>query len=171
MREATRVRSNEPAIHKVGPATERSSVRAHSAARILSGSIFLLDGLLKWYLIQQGQRQVGVQGFGVGALSNNWLLVGIIGGSCDTAAGLCLTLGIFQRPAAIGAAGVMGLVWSFGGFGQPGYTDSGGDLVLGLVFVVLAFASEANGLASRWHLAARWPASSMRDRLLRAVAG
>jgi uncharacterized membrane protein YphA (DoxX/SURF4 family) len=148
------------------------SVRLISAARILFGAIFLFDGLLKWYLIQQGQMQGVVQGFGFDVLSNNWLLVGVVVGLGETAAGAALVLGIFQRPAALGAAGIMTGIWVLGGYngwGQAGYTDPGGDLMLALVFGLLAFAPAAYGLASRWNLPERWSTGSVRDRLLRVL--
>ncbi|MCI4322393.1 MAG: DoxX family membrane protein, partial [Thermoplasmata archaeon] len=113
-----------------------------------------------------------IQGFGFDWLSNQWLLVGVLVGLGETAAGLAMVLGLFQRPAAIAAAGIMGAIWVFGGFngwGQAGYTDPGGDLMLALVFVVLAFAPTAYGLASRWGLRARWSSGSVRDRALRLL--
>lgn len=147
-----------------------SSLRLVSAARILFGAIFLFDGLLKWYLLQSGQMQGVIQGFGFDYLSSNWLLIGVVIAVGETAAGLGLMLGVLQRPAAIGAAAIMVSIWGFGGFGgwgQPGYTDPGGDLMLALVFGVLAFTPTAYGLAARWGLRERWASHSVRDRALR----
>lgn len=170
VRSVTGVRDVDATVLDVERPTGGPSVRLLSAARILFGSIFFFDGLLKWYLFQQGQMQAVIQGFGVGALSAHWVLVGVLVGLGETTAGLCLALGIFQRPAAIGAAAIMTLIWVFGGYGGyglPGYTDLGGDLMLALIFGVLAFAPTAYGLAARWQLPARWPTHSIRDRLLR----
>ena len=165
-------RTNDTREANVDAVTGSSSVKLVSAARILFGSIFLFDGALKWYLFQQGQMQGVIQGFGYDWLSNQWLLVGVIVALGETAAGLALVLGLFQRPAALGAAGIMGSIWVLGGFngwGQAGYTDPGGDLMLALVFVVLAFAPTAYGIASRWGLRARWSTGSLRDRALRLL--
>jgi uncharacterized membrane protein YphA (DoxX/SURF4 family) len=165
-------RSNESSNATVTKDVGTSSVRILSGARMLFGAIFLFDGLLKWYLIQQSQMQGVVQGFGVDLLSNNWLLVGVLVAVGETAAGAALLVGLFQRPAALGAAGIMLGIWSVGGYagwGQPGYTDPGGDLMLALVFVVLAFAPTAYGLASRLRLRERWASDSFADRARRLL--
>jgi uncharacterized membrane protein YphA (DoxX/SURF4 family) len=148
------------------------AVKLASAMRILFGSIFLFDGILKWYLFQQGTMQGVVQGFNIDYLSNNWVLVGALIGLGETAAGIALVVGLFQRPAALAAAAIMGSIWwygGYGGWGQPGYTDPGGDLMLGLVFVALIFVPCAYGLASRWKLRERWNSSSISDRVLRFI--
>jgi uncharacterized membrane protein YphA (DoxX/SURF4 family) len=149
---------------------DRSATRLVSAMRIVFGAIFLFDGFLKWTLFANGQMQGVVQGFGVPILSANWVAVGAIVGLCETAAGASLVVGLFQKPAALGAAAIMGLIWAlggYGGWGQPGYTDPGGDLMLGLVFVALVFAPTAYGLASRLHLRERWAGPSFKARLAR----
>ncbi|MCI4317024.1 MAG: DoxX family protein [Thermoplasmata archaeon] len=147
-----------------------SSVKVLSAARILFGSIFLFDGLLKWMLFAQGQMQGVVQGFGVDFLSNNWVAVGMIVGIGETLAGAALIAGLFQRPAAIGAAAIMVSIWAYtgyGGWGQAGYTDPGGDLMLALIFAVLVFVPTAYGIAARLKLRERFGTSSLSHRLLR----
>ncbi|MCI4325341.1 MAG: DoxX family membrane protein [Thermoplasmata archaeon] len=167
-----RSNANETASATATAQSGATSLRLVSAARILFGAIFLFDGCLKWYLLQQGQLQGVVQGFGIDSLSANWLLVGVVVGIGETAAGAALLLGIFQRPAALSAAAIMGLIWAvggYGGWGQPGYTDPGGDLMLALVFVVLAFAPTAYGVASRLGLRERWGSSSLTDRALRLL--
>jgi uncharacterized membrane protein YphA (DoxX/SURF4 family) len=115
-----------------------NATKTLSAMRILFGAIFVFDGALKWILLQQGTLQSVVQGSVLGAanplygssfVANNWLFFGVLIGTCETLAGLALVAGLFQRPAAIGAAGIMGFIWAyggFGGFGQAGYTDPGG---------------------------------------------
>lgn len=146
------------------------AVRTLSATRILFGAIFLFDGILKWVLFQQGTMQGVIQGFNIDLLSNNWVLVGAIVGVGEMAVGLGLIAGLFQRPAAIGGAVIMTSIWAlsgYGGWGQPGYTDLGGDLMLGIVYAVLVFVPCAHGLASRWHLRERWSTGSTRDRVLR----
>lgn len=156
-----------------------SSTKTLSGMRMLFGAIFLLDGALKWVLLQAGQMQAVVQGsvlgsanplFGSTFIANDWLVFGVMIAICETLAGAALVLGLCQRPAAIGAAGLMGLIWAyggFGGFGQPGYTDPGGDLMLALVFGVLALAPATYGLAARFHLRERWSGASFRARALR----
>ena len=88
----------------------------------------------------------------------------------ETAARLALLVGLFQRPAALAGAGIMGFIWAYGGlrgFGQAGYTDPGGDLMLAVVFLVLVFAPAAYGLAARFHLRERWAGVSLRDQARR----
>lgn len=150
-----------------------------SAMRILFGAIFVFDGAMKWVLLQQGQLQSVVQGsvlgstnplYGANFVADNWLFFGALIGTCETLAGLALVAGLFQRPAALGAASIMGFIWAYGGFngfGQPGYTDPGGDLMLGLVFLVLAFAPAAYGLASWLHLRERWAGATFRAKAAR----
>jgi len=145
-----------------------------SGARILFGLIFLFDGMLKWYLFYSGQMQGVVQGsvsgYGATYISNNWFAFGLIIAVGETLAGLALTVGLFQRPAALASAGIMGFIWAyggFGGFGMPGYTDPGGDLMLGLVFMVFVFAPAAYGLASRLGLPSRFAGTTLRSRVLR----
>src|ERR1700730_18133811 len=100
-------RLNETADGEVKSAQGLGSVRLVSAARILFGAISFFDGMLKWYLLQQAQLQGVVEGFGVDVLSNNWLLVGVLVAIGDSAAGVALMAGLFQRPAALRAAGVL----------------------------------------------------------------
>lgn len=151
-----------------------TATKVLSGARILFGAIFLFDGIMKWVLFQQGTMQGVVQssvsGYGATFIANNWVAFGVVIGVGETLAGLALMVGLFQRPAAIAAAGIMGFIWGyggFGGFGSPGYTDPGGDLMLGLVFVVFAFAPAAYGLASRLRLPSRFAGSTLRNRVLR----
>lgn len=153
-----------------------TSTKTLSAARILFGAVFLFDGILKWVLFQQGQMQATVQSFGYDYLSNNWVVVGAVVGVGETLAGAALIAGLFHRPAAIGAAGIMGLIWGFGGFNGVyssgtwsfvGYTDLGGDLMLAMVFALLAFAPAAYGLASRLRLRERFAGNSLRAKTLR----
>lgn len=151
---------------------EGIAVRTLSGMRMLFGAIFLFDGALKWVLFQQGQMQGVVQGFGFDYLSANWVAVGATVGLGETLAGIAILVGLFQRPAAIAAASIMGLIWAFGGYngwGQAGYTDLGGDLMLALVFVVLVFVPTSYGLAARLRLRERWSGGTLRDRLLRFV--
>jgi len=152
-----------------------------SAMRILFSSIFVFDGAMKWILLQNGQMQSVVQGSVLGAanplygstfIANDWLFFGVLIGTCETLAGLAPVAGLFQRPAAIGAASIMGFIWAyggFGGFGQPGCTDPGRDLMLGLVFAALVFAPAAYGLASRFPLRERWAGASFRAKALRIL--
>jgi uncharacterized membrane protein YphA (DoxX/SURF4 family) len=156
---------------------EVDSTKVLSGARILFGAIFLFDGILKWDLFATGQMQGVVQSFGVPALSTHWLLFGALVGVGETAAGAALVVGLFQRPAAIVATVVMGLIWAFGnlaatgnygGF-SAGYTDPGGDLMLALTFAVLVFAPCAYGLASRYHLRGRFDGSSWTRKFVRFV--
>jgi uncharacterized membrane protein YphA (DoxX/SURF4 family) len=158
------------------------AVKTFSAMRILFGAIFLFDGILKWQLFATGQMQGVINGefYTPVWLTANWVLFGTLVGVGETVGGLLLILGLFQRPAALWSAFVMGFIWAFGGFGgypnaigaswsTAGYTDMGGDLMLGLVFVVLAFAPYAYGLAKAWKLRERFNGSSMRDRFLRVL--
>jgi uncharacterized membrane protein YphA (DoxX/SURF4 family) len=160
-------------------AVARNAVKAYSGARVLFGAIFVLDGMFKWILIQQGLMQGTIQtgnAFNYSFLNDNWLVFGALVGLGETFGGLALVLGLFQRPAAIGSAGVMFAIWAFGGYGGAymagtwslsGYTDPGGDLMLALIFVVLIFSPYAYSLASRLKLRDRWPGSSMGHKLLR----
>jgi uncharacterized membrane protein YphA (DoxX/SURF4 family) len=146
------------------------AVKWASGVRMVFGAVFLFDGLLKWYLFQQGQMQGVVQGFGLNYLSNNWVLVGALVGLGETAGGIALLTGIFQRPAATSSAAIMTSIWAlggYGGWGQPGYTDPGGDLMLAMVFAALIFVPCAYGLASRLKLRERWGTSSITHRVLR----
>ncbi len=148
-----------------------------SAARILFGSIFLFDGILKWILFEQGTMQATIQSFGYATLSSNWVAVGAAVALGETFGGLALLLGLFQRPAAVGSSAIMFGIWGLSGFDGAyvqgtgwsfvGYTDPGGDLMLALVFLVLVFAPYAYGLASRFRLRERFPTNSVRDRVLR----
>ncbi len=158
-------------------------VRTLSAMRILFGAIFLFDGTLKWVLFATGQMQGVVAGefYTPAWLTTNWVLFGTLIGLGETFGGLFLILGLFQRPAALWSALVMGLIWAFGGFGgypsaigaswgTAGYTDLGGDLMLALVFVFLAFvAPYAYGLAKAWKLRERFSGDGWRDRVLRGL--
>gem|GEM_PF-2697139 len=158
------------------------AVKTLSAMRILFGAIFLFDGILKWLLFATGQMQGIIDGmfYTPAWLTTNWVLFGTLVGLGETFGGLFLILGVFQRPAALWSALVMGLIWAFGGFGgypaaigaswsTAGYTDPGGDLMLALVFVILVFAPSAYGLASRWRLRERFSGDRWRDRLLRGI--
>ena len=158
------------------------AVRVLSATRILFGAIFLFDGILKWVLFATGQMQGVVDGefYTPAWLTTNWVLFGTLVGLGETFGGLFLMLGIFQRPAALWSALVMGFIWAFGGFGgypaaigaswsTAGYTDLGGDLMLALVFLVLVFAPYAYGLAKVWKLRERFSGEGWRDRALRAL--
>ncbi|MCI4372281.1 MAG: DoxX family membrane protein [Thermoplasmata archaeon] len=143
-------------------ATGRNAVITLSGARILFGAIFLFDGMLKWVLLQQGLLvgvvQGSVTGYGADFVSNNALAFGVTVGVGETLAGIALLVGLFQKPAALAAAGIMTFIWAYGGFGgwgMPGYTDPGGDLMLALIFGVLVFAPTAYGLASRFRLRER----------------
>ena len=145
-----------------------NSTKLISAMRIVFGAIFLFDGLLKWYLITSGQMQGVVDGmyYAPSWLTDNWLAFGILVGLGETFGGLFLILGIFQRPAALWSFLVMASIWVFDGFGgypsaigaswgTAGYTDLGGDLMLGLVFLFLVFAPTAYGLSSHLRLPER----------------
>jgi len=158
------------------------AVKTLSAMRILFGAIFLFDGMLKWVLFATGQMQGVIDGefYTPAWLTTNWVLFGTLVGLGETFGGLLLVLGVFQRPAAVWSALVMGFIWAFGGFGgypaaigaswsTAGYTDPGGDLMLALVFVILVFAPYAYGLAPRWKLRERFSKDRWRDRLLRAI--
>ncbi|MHB1435130.1 MAG: DoxX family membrane protein [Thermoplasmata archaeon] len=149
---------------------ERHAVNLGVAARILFGGIFLFDGLLKWNLFLTGQMQGVIDSFGVSYLSSNWVLFGTLVGLGETFGGLLLLLGLFQRPAAIWSAGIMASIWAFGGYagwGQPGYTDPGGDLMLCLIFVLIAFVpAGVLSLSGRLHLRERIGTSSVGRRLL-----
>ncbi len=160
----------------------RGTVKTLSAMRVLFGAIFLFDGILKWQLFATGQMQGVIDGqvYTPAWLTSNWVLFGTLVGLGETAGGLFLILGIFQRPAALWSALLMGFIWAFGGFGgfpsaigaswnTAGYTDLGGDLMLSLVFVVLVFAPYAYGLAKAWKLRERFSGAGMRDRVLRAL--
>ncbi len=147
-----------------------NATKTMSAMRIAFGAIFLFDGILKWLLIYNGQMQAVVSNYGYDYLTNTWLTVGILVGLGETLAGIALLVGLFQRPAAVVAAGIMLAIWGYGGFGnftQPGYTDPGGDLMLAIVFAFLIFAPYAYGLAYRLNLRDRWPGSSIKERTLR----
>ena len=154
------------------------SVKILSAMRITFGVIFLFDGMLKWYLFATGQMQDLIAGYGYDFLTNNWVAVGTLVAVGETAAGMGLILGIFQKPSAIVGAAIMFLIWGFGGFEglytpdggwaiPAGFTDPGGDLMLAIVFTFLVFAPTAYGLAARYRLRERWNTSSTRDRALR----
>jgi len=150
-----------------------------SGARILFGAVFLFDGLLKWDLFQTGQMQGIVQGYGVDYLTNNWLLFGVLVAVGETAAGAALIVGLFQRPAAIAAAAIMMFIWGYGNLSMTGnywgistgYTDPGGDLMLAMVFGVLIFAPYAYGLASRYHMAERFSATTWTGKFARFLIG
>jgi len=161
----------------LGVTSGANAVKTLSGARILFGLIFLFDGIMKWQLIASNQMQ-GVVGsvnvYNVGALNTYWYQFGLLIAIGETLAGICLALGLFQRPSALIAALIMGLIWAFGGFGGAvpgywwsGYTDPGGDLMLGLIFLVLVFAPAAYGVASRLRLPQRWGSSSIKDKVLR----
>ncbi len=154
----------------------RNAVKTLSAARILFGAIFLFDGALKWLLFAQGNMQGTIQSFGIGYLSNNWVLVGTLVGLGETFGGLALIAGIFQRPAALWSSAIMFSIWAFGGYGGlytngvfslNNQTDPGGDLMLALVFLVLVFAPYAYGLASRLRLRERFTGSTVKAKVLR----
>ena len=161
----------------VGFGTESMSIRAYSGMRILFGAVFVLDGMLKWFLFQQGTMQATVQSFGYDALSNNWVVFGTLVALGETMGGLALIVGLFQRPAAIWSAMIMLSIWVAGGFGGAyvlgtgwsfvGYTDPGGDLMLAFAFLVLIFSPYAYSLASRLKLRDRWSGSSIGAKLLR----
>jgi uncharacterized membrane protein YphA (DoxX/SURF4 family) len=155
----------------------QNATKSFSAVRILFGSIFLFDGILKWILFQQGTMQATVQSFGLSFLSSNWVLVGTLVALGETLGGIALIVGLFQRPAALWCSAIMFSIWGFSGFDGAyvqgtgwsfvGYTDPGGDLMLALVFLVLVFAPYAFGLAPRYHLRDRFPSQSIKDRVLR----
>ena len=154
------------------------AVKTISAMRIMFGAAFLFDGILKWVLFEQGTMQGVVQGFGVDYLSNNWVLVGALVGAGETAAGLGLVLGIFQRPSALVGAAIMTSIWAYGGYNGvyvsgtwsfAGYTDLGGELMLALAFVGLLFAPTAYGLAARFHLRERLAGGSLGRTVLRLL--
>ncbi|HLY76574.1 MAG TPA: DoxX family protein, partial [Thermoplasmata archaeon] len=152
-------------------ATE-TGTRAFSGIRIMFGAIWLFDGLLKWNLFALGQMQGVVDGFGINYLSANWVLIGTLVGLGETFGGLGMMLGIFPRLAAAWSAVLAGLIWAyngFGGWGQPGYTDLGGDLMLGLIFVGLIFAPYAYSLASHWKIRERLAGPGAGRQLLRAL--
>ncbi len=172
-------------VFQVTSVSEKETTRAMktlSAMRILFGAIFLFDGILKWVLFATGQMQGVIDGefYTPSWLTANFALFGALVGLGETFGGLFLVLGVFQRPAALWSALVMGFIWAFGGFGgypsaigaswsTAGYTDLGGDLMLALVFVVLAFAAPyAYGLAKAWKLRERFAGDGWRNRLLRA---
>jgi uncharacterized membrane protein YphA (DoxX/SURF4 family) len=179
------VRKSELNVEQAVTVSDSSTaLRTVSATRILFGAIFLFDGILKWILIQQGTMQGVVQGsvlgtanplYGSDFIANNWLAFGVLIGVGETLAGAALLLGIFQRPAALAGAGIMGFIWAYGGFGgfvwngfwQSGFTDPGGDLMLALVFAVLVFAPAAYGLASRFHLRERLAGGTLGRKLAR----
>ena len=149
-----------------------NATKTLSVMRIMFGVVFLFDGILKWTLFANGQMQSVIDGFGYTFLSNNWVTVGVLVGLGETIGGICLMLGIFQRPAAVWSAAIMFAIWALGGFGgynMPGFTDPGGDLMLALVFVVLIFAPYAYGLASRFRLRDRFAGASTRDKVMRFV--
>lgn len=160
-------------------ASENRAVRAFSGTRILFGAIFLIDGLLKWILIQQSLMQGAVQSvnvFGYSFINDNWLAFGLAVAIGETLGGTAIMIGLFQRPAALGSAAIMFALWAFSGYGGAymagvwslqGYTDPGGDLVLALIFVALVFSPYAYGLAWRFKLRDRWPGSSLKDKVLR----
>ena len=160
-----------------GFGTEGMSTRAYSAMRIIFGLVFLLDGVLKWILFQQGTMQATVQGFGISVFSDNWVLFGALVALGETAGGLALVVGLFQRPAALWSASIMLSIWVAGGFGGAyafgsgwsfaGYTDPGGDLMLALAFLGLVFSPYAYSLASRFRLRERWRGPSNHEMLLR----
>lgn len=153
------------------------SIRTYSAMRILFGAVFLLDGIFKWILFQQGTMQATVQSFGYSALSDHWMLFGALVALGETAGGLSMIVGLFQRPAAMWSAAIMFSIWIAGGFGGAytlgtgwsfaGYTDPGGDLMLAFAFSVLVFSPYAYSLASRLKLRDRWGGASLRERALR----
>lgn len=162
---------------------EFDSVKVISAMRIIFGAAFLFDGLMKWYLIATGQMQGVVDGmyYTPAWLTANWLAFGVITGLGETFGGLFLVLGIFQRPAAAWSFLVMFSIWVFGGFGgfpnaigatwdTAGYTDLGGDIMFGLVFLFLVFAPTAYGLSSYLRLPERIAAGdSLREKVTRAL--
>jgi len=164
-------------VTPVNEEVAQHAVKSMSAVRILFGSIFLFDGILKWILFQQGTMQATVQGFGYAFLSNNWVAVGALVGLGETIGGILLIAGIFQRPAAVWCATIMFGIWAVAGFDGAyvqgsgwnfvGYTDPGGDLMLALVFVALVFAPYAYGLASRYHLRGRFSGPSVKDKVMR----
>jgi uncharacterized membrane protein YphA (DoxX/SURF4 family) len=143
-----------------------------SGIRIMFGAIWLFDGLLKWNLFALGQMQGVVDGFGVSYLSANWVLVGTLVGLGETFGGLAMMVGFAPRLAAAWSAVIAGLIWAYGGFGgwgQAGYTDPGGDLMLALIFVGLLFAPYAYSLASHWKIRERLAGPGVGRRLLRAL--
>lgn len=153
---------------------------AFSGMRILFGAIFVFDGMLKWYLFSTGQMQGVIDStnaYGISWISTNWALLGALVGLGETAGGLLLVIGLFQRPAALVSATIMFLIWGvggFGGMGLPGFwssgpTDPGGDLMLALVFVGLMFVPYAHGIASHFRLRERWMGASLVHRLLRWI--
>ncbi len=155
------------------------SIRTYSAMRVIFGAVFLLDGTFKWILFQQGTMQATVQSFGYAVLSDNWMLFGALVALGETAGGLAMIVGLFQRPAAMWSATIMFSIWVAGGFGGAytlgtgwsfaGYTDPGGDLMLALAFSVLVFSPYAYSLASRLKLRDRWSGTSLREKVLRFV--
>lgn len=166
--------SATPTLTKEQVTTGRNAVKTLSGARILFGAIFIFDGFLKWVLLQNGQLagivQNSVMGYGDAYVMNNALAFGVLVGAGETLAGIALLVGLFQKPAAITGAAIMLFIWAYGGlggWGQPGYTDPGGDLMLALVFVVLIFAPTAYGLASRFNLPERLAGRSTGRRILR----
>ena len=152
-----------------------SSIQGLTAMRILFGAVWFVDGILKWGLLSNGHMRGVIQGYGVAALSSNWLLVGIIVAVAETAGGLALVLGVFQRLAALASSVLMLMIWSlagYGGLGSPGQTDLGGDLMLALAFAFLVFAPDQYGLASRlglsrWNL---WPTLGVNETTVRPLA-
>ncbi len=169
-------------VQSISETDTTRTVRTLSTMRILFGAIFLVDGLLKWGLFATGQMQGVIDGefYTPTWLTTNWVLIGALVGLGETFGGLFLILGLFQRPAALWSALVMGFIWAFGGFGgypsaigatwgTAGYTDLGGDLMLALVFVFLAFAPYAYGLAKTWKLRERFSGDGWRDRVLRGL--
>ncbi|HYA70751.1 MAG TPA: DoxX family membrane protein [Thermoplasmata archaeon] len=139
-------------------APSSDSDKVLSAARIAFGTAWFADGLLKWQLIAGGQMKSVVSGFGIGAFTANWYLIGVVVALAETVGGLALALGVFQRVAAIGSATLSFLFWGFtgmGGLGLPAQLDLGGDLMLALAFAVLVFAPNRFGLSSRLGLS-RW---------------
>lgn len=148
------------------------STLSFSIVRILFGGIFLFDGILKWSLFASGQMQGVIDGFGIGYLSSNWVLFGALVGLGETIGGACLLLGIFPRIAAAWSAVIMGSIWVYGGYGgwgQPGYTDPGGDLMLALIFATLVLAPYSYGVASHWKIRERLAGGGIWRRFFRSV--
>ena len=156
-----------------------NATKVLSSVRVLFGAVFIFDGILKWILLEQGTMQATLQSFGYDFLSSNWMLFGTLVALGETAGGLALTFGLFQRPAAIWSAAIMFSIWAFGGFGGAyapgsgwsfvGYTDPGGDLMLALVFLGLVFAPYAYSVASRLRLRDRWSGNSLKEKTLRLL--